>query len=250
MKSGIYKIKNLVNNKVYVGSSVNIGKRISQHIAELVKGNHYNVHLQFAWNKYGAENFQFEIIEYYKKNKRLEREQYYIDLYDSVRNGYNICPVAGSGGKPCSEETKKLKSVIGMGHVVTEDLRKKISDAKKGKPQTEDHKRRISASKMGHIVTAETLRKKSEAVRREHIIQDGTELKYCSTCESWLPLFSFSERERSWDGRSNKCRICTNEYDTERRREKGVPFKCVKKTIAKRKNKSLFSCAEPKYPDV
>lgn len=49
--SGIYKITNLVNNKVYIGQSVNIRKRWNQHVLELNKNIHPNIYLQSAWNK-------------------------------------------------------------------------------------------------------------------------------------------------------------------------------------------------------
>jgi group I intron endonuclease len=60
---GIYQIKSNVNNKVYVGQSINIMDRFVRHRYHLNKGIHKNVHLQRAWRKYGKENFEFSIIE-------------------------------------------------------------------------------------------------------------------------------------------------------------------------------------------
>lgn len=60
---GIYQIKNVVNNKFYIGSSNNIPIRWRQHKNHLNKNKHYNKYLQNSWNKYGQENFKFEIIE-------------------------------------------------------------------------------------------------------------------------------------------------------------------------------------------
>lgn len=95
-KSGIYQIRNLVNNKIYIGSSENFYLRYRSHFYELDKNNHRNDKLQRAYNKYGKNNFIFEVIEHTKnKGKLLEREQYWIDKLNVVKNGYNIQPIAG-----------------------------------------------------------------------------------------------------------------------------------------------------------
>jgi len=60
---GIYQITNMVNNKFYIGSSIDIPKRWKQHTSDLKKNKHTNKHLQFAWNKYTEKNFNFQILE-------------------------------------------------------------------------------------------------------------------------------------------------------------------------------------------
>ena len=108
---GIYKITNIVNDKIYVGQSIAIKQRWSQHKAKLRKNKHGNCHLQKAWNKYGEENFKFSVLEYLdtdiSKDFLTEREQYWIDYYDSSNKnlGYNICPLAATClGKETSEQ--------------------------------------------------------------------------------------------------------------------------------------------------
>lgn len=63
MVCGIYQIRNKVNGKVYVGSSVNVRRRWVEHRRDLRRGNHYNQHLQRAWNKYGESSFEFLLVE-------------------------------------------------------------------------------------------------------------------------------------------------------------------------------------------
>ena len=87
MKSGIYFIINTINNKKYVGSSCNIIKRFQHHKYYLTNNSHNNPILQRAWNKYGADNFVFLIIEKCDISVLLIREQFYIDL----GSDYNIC---------------------------------------------------------------------------------------------------------------------------------------------------------------
>lgn len=104
-KAGIYKIINEVNGKFYIGSSVRLRRRKNEHFHELSLGKHSNTYLQNAYNKYGKDNFKWEIIEYIEriedieqfKKKILEREQYWIDKYKEEGYVlYNIRPTAES----------------------------------------------------------------------------------------------------------------------------------------------------------
>ena len=88
---GVYKIINKVNGKFYIGSSKNIYKRWDQHRNSLRNHCHDNEYLQNAWNKYGENNFEFEIIEECDPQVQFEREQYYLNtLKPFDDNGYNI----------------------------------------------------------------------------------------------------------------------------------------------------------------
>lgn len=93
---GIYKIKNIVNNKFYIGSSKNINGRWYNHTSDLKRNEHHSAHLQRAWNKYGAENFQLEIVEQCNEYDLLVREQYYMDLWNplDINIGYNVAKEA------------------------------------------------------------------------------------------------------------------------------------------------------------
>lgn len=87
--SGIYQIRNLVNGKVYIGSSNNLYRRKIQHLNNLRKNRHINKHLQNAFNKYGEACLQFEVLEQCDIDNLYIREQYYInEKYGD--NCYNI----------------------------------------------------------------------------------------------------------------------------------------------------------------
>lgn len=60
---GIYRITNSVDGKVYIGQSVDIENRFSQHKSALRRSRHYNRSLQAAWNACGEESFKFEVVE-------------------------------------------------------------------------------------------------------------------------------------------------------------------------------------------
>ncbi|EMA6345059.1 GIY-YIG nuclease family protein [Bacillus cytotoxicus] len=151
-KMGIYRILNLVNRKFYVGSSNNLLKRKREHFGALKKGEHTNSYLQRAYNKYGANNFIFEVVEYIIGSaKLLDKEQYYIDILKACDRsvGYNINENATGGGlfgennpnfgKPMSEEQKEKIRLTLTGHSVSEETRKKISIAHKEKRLKEKH---------------------------------------------------------------------------------------------------------------
>lgn len=57
--SGIYKITNIQNSKVYIGESEDIPRRWIEHLTELVTNKHYNYKLQEDFNKYGIDNLKF-----------------------------------------------------------------------------------------------------------------------------------------------------------------------------------------------
>lgn len=61
--SGVYEIRNALNNKRYIGSSINIYRRWRDHKRMLNLSVHPNKHLQSAWNKYGEKHFVFKILE-------------------------------------------------------------------------------------------------------------------------------------------------------------------------------------------
>ena len=91
-ESGIYGIRNLVNGKIYVGSSNNTNKRIENHKYYLKKNNHPNDYLQRSYNKYGIENFLFYIIERCSVENLLILENQYIENFQSLNEdfGYNL----------------------------------------------------------------------------------------------------------------------------------------------------------------
>ena len=116
--TGIYKIRNVVNNKVYIGSAIDIKKRWRDHKWYLKENKHHNSHLQASYNKYGLENFEFSVeIECKLKNLLIE-ERKLIKKYDANNNqfGYNVNdPEHNFLGRNHSEETKKILSQQKMG---------------------------------------------------------------------------------------------------------------------------------------
>lgn len=175
-KTGIYCIENIINHKKYVGQSIDIYSRWSKHKSELNNNRHFNDYLQKAWNKYGPDNFKFYTIELCDEKLLDERENYYIDFYETLdRNkGYNLMS-GGTFGRQYTEESCIKRSQSLKGHKVSKETRLKISknhadisgqnNGMYGKHHTEEAKRKVSEANKGKISS-----------RRNHTMVYCTEL--------------------------------------------------------------------------
>ena len=140
-ETGIYIITNIINNKIYIGSSSYcISNRITVHKRFLKQNNHDNSYLQASYNKYGLENFKFEILEVCDKINCIEREQYWMDLYKSYnRNiGFNINEIANSRlNSKMSEDSKLKMSMAKIGKKLSPEhiLKSKLSRTGQKRPQ-------------------------------------------------------------------------------------------------------------------
>ncbi len=89
---GIYQIKNIISNKIYIGSSKNLERRKNEHFMALKRGMHDSKPLQEDWNCLTEECFEFSILELCDEDYLLEREQCYLDVlqpFVEYDNGYN-----------------------------------------------------------------------------------------------------------------------------------------------------------------
>lgn len=137
-KSGIYLIKNNITNKVYIGKSMNIDKRIKQHVALLNRRDkNENIHLINSWFKYGRFNFTYEVLEYVEKNSNIEevlaeKELYWILFYKSNErsNGYNL-RLDSSTKMITHPETRERLSIALNKRYLKQEERDKLGKASK-----------------------------------------------------------------------------------------------------------------------
>ena len=128
---GIYKIRSLINGKVYIGSAVNLRKRKNIHLSDLKRKEHSNIYLQRHINKHGLDRMIFLILEFCPTEKLIEREQYYIDI---LKPEFNICKMAGSSlGRKYSEKSKRKMSKAMKGKKHSGETKRKISESLKGR---------------------------------------------------------------------------------------------------------------------
>lgn len=120
-----YKIESKINQNLYIGITTDVVARRNRHFNLLSKNKHFNPHLQLAYNKYGAENFVFSIIEereYEDPALAYKYEQELIELYDSHDNGYNCNPGGfwtGPRGRFSKEEVFYIRSCCYFNKTVT-----------------------------------------------------------------------------------------------------------------------------------
>jgi len=143
-KSGIYQIKNTIDGKKYIGSSVNIRKRWNSHKSSLERGDHHSSHLQNAWNKFGKDNFVFEILEEVCKiSDLITAEQKYIIQYrasDRI-SGYNIAPFAGGSCLGVRHTPETIERFKKRKH--TQETKNKIGNANRGMKRTTESKNKM-----------------------------------------------------------------------------------------------------------
>lgn len=114
-KSGIYKITNLVNNKVYIGKTKCFHKRIYQYLYDIKheRTNHINAYLLNSIKKYGINNFDFSVIEFNDNLDNLSnRELYWIKQYNSINSlyGYNLRMDSSTQMYVHEETSKKISA--------------------------------------------------------------------------------------------------------------------------------------------
>ena len=120
----IYKITNIRNNKVYIGQTINpVENRWRRHILD-AQNNILDTHFVRAIRKYGADSFNYEIIDTAQNQDELnQKEKYWIDFFDSTEKGYNETDaIYKCGGNTYKSKTQKEMEVI----------KQKLSISKKG----------------------------------------------------------------------------------------------------------------------
>ena len=152
--SAIYIIINILNDKYYIGSAVNVKQRINDHLSQLDRNIHDNSYLQASWNKHGKTAFIYLILEKTSKDQLEAKEQHWIDLLESNNSkiGYNLRKIANSN----------------QGHKWSEEAKVNLSNIKKGKPRSEETKEKLriaNLGKTGRKNTPEQRARQSEAAK-------------------------------------------------------------------------------------
>jgi group I intron endonuclease len=128
LKSGIYKITNIINNKCYIGQSRNIKQRITNHFNQLKRNTHNNKYLQRSYNKYGKDNFINEILCHCPITSLSSNESFYIKNFNSYirKLGYNLT-------EDCNTHLEITKKKIGIKNketLIKNNINKKLNARK------------------------------------------------------------------------------------------------------------------------
>ena len=160
---GIYQIRNKVNGKVYIGSSVWVENRLVQHRSHLRSGKHCNGHLQNSWNHYGEAAFEFAVVEIMGNDEQMlrEREEQLIQqLGASDRSqGYNIETTPSTSSK--SQEHKEA---------ISKALKKKYAEGYinpyKGKARSKEFGAKIASALRGRKQSPDLVERRIKAIRK------------------------------------------------------------------------------------
>lgn len=178
----IYEIKNLINNKTYIG----------QHKTNNLNDDYMGSGLLIkkSIEKYGIKNFKKNILAITETKENINiLEKVFIKLYrEQGKAEYNIAN-GGDGGNTydfLDDERKKeisLKiSESNKGHIVSEETKRKLREFNKGKKLSEEHKKKISESNKGHKPSEETRIKIGKSSKgRTHTLSDEAKRKIGET---------------------------------------------------------------------
>jgi group I intron endonuclease len=190
----VYQWRNILDGKIYLGSSEHPIRRKSEHRYLLSINEHHSPYFQNAWNAYTEEFFVYERIEIVDiaglNEKEITKallacEQKWLDLLKPYLRdaGYNVATVAGSRrGVKASDETRALQSsqrkdvpkTLSHAANISEALkispiaiaqRERLFESLRDVPKTESHRKNLSISKTGHKQSAETIEKRVSQLR-------------------------------------------------------------------------------------
>lgn len=162
MARGIYKIINVINDKFYVGSAVDLKRRKTRHFSELRKGKHNNRHLQAAWNHYGDQAFIFVVVEDIATDADLlAAENVWLHAHVGKDYCYNIgvdatAPMLGMSGESSptwgyrhSPDNLKRIGTASKARVQSDEEKVKRRETMRGVPQPAAVRAKISATLSG-----------------------------------------------------------------------------------------------------
>lgn len=186
----VYRVFNVVTEQFYIGSAVNFRRRRWEHIDSLKKGTHHCVKLQAAWDEYGQDAFEFEVLEEVPDEEVLRIEDTYLVQHAGHERCYNTALSTMQPSSTAAATREKIRASMKrlyaepskhprFGKAHTEETKAKISAAKKanpvrhwlGKQRDEETRQKISEAqknvpKPGRVYTEEGLAKVREVMRR------------------------------------------------------------------------------------
>ena len=172
MTAGVYQIRNLINNKIYIGSTVNLNRRKCNHYSDLRRNCHSNCNLQVDYTLYGKENFVFEELLTCDPTMCTWYEDQFIKQWNPE---YNVYPAIGGGFKRSAESKKKQSDSIKKlatwgsrpkGTKMPKEFGESVRKGKLGKPMPESQKEAI---RLGHLGRTDEQKKLTSGKIKESV---------------------------------------------------------------------------------
>jgi group I intron endonuclease len=152
--TGIYGIRNKVSGKFYVGQSIDIHRRWTKHKAAALRPSGKTALLD-ALRAYGADGFDFIVIEECVESELNERERHWIAKLDAMANGYNHLDGGGQGPRLLRDDTRERFRAAQLGKKASAETREKISRSSKGRRPTDETRAKMSAAMKGRVFSPE-----------------------------------------------------------------------------------------------
>lgn len=197
---GVYIIKNINSGKSYVGSTItSFKKRLYHHFCCLKNNSHKNILLQRAWNKYGEDDFTYDILEQITDKQIIrERELYYINSLDCLnkKKGYNINKTTNS--VDCnSKEFKqgRIKTKLIMQRRSTKYKQWKsgnLADKELSKNELSQFKNWLNSKNKDRIINEEIRKKQSLAAKNRRLSDNSKISKRKATRLSLPKIYVYS----------------------------------------------------------
>lgn len=196
---GIYKITNKINNLVYVGQSINVEKRWNAHKKRPFnkKSKDFDIPLYKDIREYGLSNFNFELIEECPEEELNEKEQYWIQYYNSFFNGYNE---SVGGSVHCRKSNISKEKIIGV----------------------------IADLKSTNMIHKEIAKKWNISIEMVQGINTGRYWKHNIS----YPIQNIKNQRKTY---INKCKVCGNDFETDQKEQEYCSRKCFH--VSQRKSK-------------
>jgi group I intron endonuclease len=206
MNTGVYQIRNIINQKVYIGSAAGVKGfkgRWNTHLHYLRHLTHGNKHLQNAWNKYNEDAFVFEVLLYCDPEHCVWYEQLTIDHY---KPKYNISPVAGSQLGFQHSDTSRLKISQAMrgelnhfyGKTHTENTKLKLKKARAKQQFSQATKTLWSRNRSGAGNTQAKLSTQDIDQIRKMLASDITQIEIANKFHVSPSTISRIKLNKSW----------------------------------------------------
>lgn len=199
--TGIYKIENKINGKIYVGQSVNIKRRWKEHrvraFSKAVSNHQYECPLYRAIRKYGLDNFCFSVLEECNQEELNKKEKYYIKLYNTLDEnfGYNLVDddyVKTGTQKITSEQLLQIVELLKNSTLTQKEIAQQFNVAESTICQINSGKQLMQDNIIYPI--RQNYRNINGQVEKQHY--------YCQDCETEIST------------KSSRCKKCSTIYNT------------------------------------
>ncbi len=206
---GIYGIFNFIDEAFYVGSSLNVRRRLRDHLSKLRKNKHNNASLQSRWNTTRESDWGLVVFELCSFKDRFTREQHFIDMRLSHFEGYNR---SGNAGHPAAyqwtPEQRKRHSEAQLRrfqkHPLTVAEKQRLQTLCLGRKRPQEEIDRIAQSQSERTYSPETIQRMSDGQHRRFVAPVPLKTRQKMSVSQKKKLFTEAHKKNISDGQRRR----------------------------------------------